>query len=185
MPRDPHATALLLRPRRLGDFRPDVLRETLPPPGYGSETFEVIPLDDMRDAQMYPLRAASWIGALLGAIALALSISGLYGVLSYMLSQRTREIGIRMALGATAGAVVSLVMRQSVRLAGVGAAIGLALPLSRAEGPQLGHHAERSVAARRGAVRRGSGRRGGRDRARGLAARAPRDARRSVRDAAR
>jgi putative ABC transport system permease protein len=60
-------------------------------------------------------------------VALALSVSGLYGVLTYTLSQRTREIGIRMALGATAGAVVRLVMAQSARLAGVGAVIGLAV----------------------------------------------------------
>jgi len=76
---------------------------------------------------MYPLRAAAWIGGLLGGLALVLSISGLYGVLSYTLSQRTREIGIRMALGATAGAVVALVMRQSARLAGIGAIAGLAV----------------------------------------------------------
>ena len=73
---------------------------------------------------MYPLRAAAWIGGMLGSIALVLSISGLYGVLSYTLSQRTREIGIRMALGASAGAVVGLVMRQSARLACIGAVAG-------------------------------------------------------------
>ena len=123
----PRAGALLLRARASSDFRPDMLRETFRRLGYEPETFEVIPLTDMRDTQMYPLRAGAWIGGLLGAIALVLSISGLYGVLSYMLSQRTREIGIRMALGATAGAVVSLVVRQSVRLAGVGAAVGLVI----------------------------------------------------------
>ena len=56
-----------------------------------------------------------------------LSIAGLYGVLAFTLGQRTREIGIRMALGATAGAVVRLVMRQSARLAGIGGLIGLAV----------------------------------------------------------
>ena len=175
----------MLRARAAGDFRPDMLRETFRRLGYEPETFEVLPLTDLRDTQMYPLRAGAWIGGLLGAIALVLSISGLYGVLSYMLSQRTREIGIRMALGATAGAVVSLVVRQSVRLAGVGAAIGLGDCRDRDEGPQLGHHAEGSVAARRGAVRRRSGRRGGRDRARRLAAGAARHPRRSVGNASR
>jgi ABC-type antimicrobial peptide transport system permease subunit len=64
------------------------------------------------------------VGSLLGAVALVLSVSGLYGVLTYMLNQRTKEIGIRMALGATAGAVVRLVLRQSTRLAGIGALAG-------------------------------------------------------------
>ena len=51
--------------------------------------FEVIPLDEMRQTQIYPMRAAAWVGALLGGIALVLSVSGLYGVLSYTLAQRT------------------------------------------------------------------------------------------------
>jgi ABC-type antimicrobial peptide transport system permease subunit len=79
------------------------------------------------DLQMYPLLAASWVGSLLGAIALLLTVTGLYGVLMYALSQRTREIGIRMALGATARAVVGLVFRQCARLATFGAAIGAAV----------------------------------------------------------
>jgi ABC-type antimicrobial peptide transport system permease subunit len=58
-----------------------------------------------------------------------LTVSGLYGVLAYLLSQRTREIGIRMALGATAGAVTGLVMRQSARLAALGGIAGLGAAL--------------------------------------------------------
>jgi ABC-type antimicrobial peptide transport system permease subunit len=79
----------------------------------------------MRNLQVYPFVAASWVGSILGLVALALSVSGLYGVLSYALSQRTKEIGIRMALGATSGAVLRLVLLQSTRLAAVGTAIGL------------------------------------------------------------
>jgi ABC-type antimicrobial peptide transport system permease subunit len=57
-------------------------------------------------------------------VALVLSVSGLYGVLVYTLKQRTKEIGIRVALGASVGAVVRLVLAQSARLAGIGALAG-------------------------------------------------------------
>jgi putative ABC transport system permease protein len=124
---DRHILAALFRPRASSGFRVDMTREMFRRVTMDTERFEVIPMKDIRDAQMYPLRAGAWIGALLAGIALALSISGLYGVLSYMLAQRRREIGIRMALGATAAAVVSLVMRQSARLAAAGIAIGLGL----------------------------------------------------------
>jgi ABC-type antimicrobial peptide transport system permease subunit len=89
------------------------------------QVFEALPLDELRQLQTYPFVAASWIGSFLGVVALVLSVSGLYGVLTFTISQRTREIGIRMALGASAGAVVRLVLRQSTRLAGIGALVGL------------------------------------------------------------
>ena len=54
-----------------------------------------------------------------------LSVSGLYGVVTYNLSQRTREIGIRMALGASSLAVVRLLMTQSARFVAIGAGFGL------------------------------------------------------------
>jgi ABC-type antimicrobial peptide transport system permease subunit len=54
-------------------------------------------------------------------------VSGLYGVLTFTLGQRIREIGIRMALGATAEAVVRLITGQAARLVGLGALVGLAL----------------------------------------------------------
>ena len=125
--RHDQASALLIRPRSASELRAEPLQELFRRTGADPEAFEALPLDEMRQAQVYPLRAAAWIGGILGAIALVLSVSGLYGVLSYTLSQRTREIGIRMALGATAGAVVALVMRQSVRLAGIGAIVGLTI----------------------------------------------------------
>jgi predicted permease len=122
---DPHIRAALIRPRAGASFRVDMARDVLRQTGVDPETFEVIPMTEIREAQMYPLRAAAWIGAMLAGITLVLSVSGLYGVIAYTLAQRTREIGIRMALGATAAAVVALVMRQSARMAAIGAAVGL------------------------------------------------------------
>jgi len=73
------------------------------------------------------------VGKLLGAfasLALLLAGVGLYGVVSYSVSQRTREIGIRVALGATSRSAVHLTMRQGAKLAGAGLIIGLAASLA-------------------------------------------------------
>jgi hypothetical protein len=131
---DPHIRAALIRPRAAGSFRVETTREIFRRLSVDPETFEVIPMAEIRAAQMYPLRSGAWIGALLAGVTLVLSISGLYGVLSYTLAQRTREIGIRMALGATAGAVVALVMRQSARMAVAGTAVGLVLAFAALKG---------------------------------------------------
>jgi len=89
-------------------------------------------MDEAVAWQSYPFRAVFWITALLGGLALALTVSGIYGVLSYLVSQRTREIGIRVALGAGTGSVVRMVMRQSMRLAAIGTALGALCALAAA-----------------------------------------------------
>ncbi len=66
----------------------------------------------------------------LGLLGLALAAVGLYGVLAFMVSRRSPEIGIRMALGARRGNVLILVLRRGITLAGLGAAIGLPIALA-------------------------------------------------------
>jgi putative ABC transport system permease protein len=71
---------------------------------------------------------AGLLGAF-GALALVLSVIGVYGVMAYSVSRRTRELGIRIALGAPRGALVRSVLRHAARLAVVGAAIGVVVSL--------------------------------------------------------
>jgi predicted permease len=65
----------------------------------------------------------------MGLVGLGLAMVGLYGLVAYAVSRRTREIGIRMAIGAVPGSVLRMVMRQGLVLAGVGAALGIALTI--------------------------------------------------------
>ena len=72
-----------------------------------------------------PARLAGSVLGIFGVIALILAAAGIYGVMAYSVAQRTREIGIRMALGARSADVLSMVVRQGMKLVGIGAAIGL------------------------------------------------------------
>jgi predicted permease len=78
-------------------------------------------------------RLVATITTLFGGLALTLAVIGLYGVLSYGVAQRTRELGIRMAIGATTGSVRWLVLREAAWVLGLGVVVGLGLlwPLGR------------------------------------------------------
>jgi putative ABC transport system permease protein len=84
-------------------------------------------LDQYRAVGIYAFRAASMIGAAVGGLALLLTLSGIYGVVSYFVTQRTKEIGIRVALGATTREVIGLVLQQSLRLTVIGISVGVIL----------------------------------------------------------
>jgi predicted permease len=85
---------------------------------------QVITMRTLARAEIYFLQIAFWLTVALGALALALTLSGLFSVLSYLVEQRTREIGVRMALGATTRDVTRLVLAQSIRPVGIGLFIG-------------------------------------------------------------
>ena len=100
----------------------------------------VNPMVDVLAVQIYPFQVTFWISASLGGLALLMTVSGIYGVMSYLVGQRTKEIGIRVALGAAAGDVVRMVVMQSARLACLGLAAGIAMALAIA--PIFAHQIE-------------------------------------------
>ena len=85
---------------------------------------QVLTMRTLARIETYLLQIAFWLTVILGGLALALTLSGLFGVLSYLVEQRTREIGVRMALGATTQDVTRLILSQSIRPVGVGLFIG-------------------------------------------------------------
>jgi len=88
--------------------------------------FLVRTLQDLYDQSMARTSFTLVLLAIAGGMALILGIVGIYGVIAYAVSQRTREIGIRMALGAQPAGLQRMFVRHGLLLAGIGAAIGLA-----------------------------------------------------------
>jgi ABC-type antimicrobial peptide transport system permease subunit len=91
--------------------------------------YEVITLQEQVDRSTSPQLVAVTLVGVLGGLALLLAAIGLYGVMSYAVSQSTRELGLRMALGASVSSVLRLVISRGVALMGGGALLGAAVAL--------------------------------------------------------
>ena len=103
--------------------------------------YELITLQEQLDRSTSPQLVAVTLVSVLGALALLLAVIGLYGVMSYAVSQSTRELGLRMALGADASNLVQLVLSRGLALTAGGALLGaaVALALTRLLGNLLYH----------------------------------------------
>lgn len=87
----------------------------------------VLTVDDLFASVFIQYRVIAWVGGILAGISLIVAVVGLYGVMSFTVNQRVKEIGIRIALGATPGRVASGIVLESLRLVGVGAVVGYGL----------------------------------------------------------
>jgi putative ABC transport system permease protein len=115
-----------------------VIRTSIPPEGLTQEVrvavasvdsalplYNVLTMEQVIDESLASRRLNLWLLVIFAGIALVLSASGLYGVISYLVAQRTREIGMRIALGAQTRDIIGLVMRQGASLTGAGILVGL------------------------------------------------------------
>jgi ABC-type antimicrobial peptide transport system permease subunit len=123
-------TTLLVRPKK--GFEAAVTRDVrklLVSADPGISFVRVGLLQDTIEPQLRPWKLGAAVFTLMAVLALIVAAVGLYSVMSYQVAQRTREIGVRMALGAQTGSIVMMVVRASVALAAAGMAIGLVITL--------------------------------------------------------
>jgi predicted permease len=99
----------------------------------GVNVFDAVPLAESIGASLYPQRVAASLMTVLGSLAVLLAAIGLYGVMAYSVTQRTQEIGVRMALGAQPRHVRGMILRQSLTLTLIGLAAGITLTLALAQ----------------------------------------------------
>jgi predicted permease len=124
--------ALVVRPQGMGGGGAERMRQALAGVDLRVERVDVTQLASLLDSQIRPWRMGASVLTLTAALALLVSLLGVYGVLSHFLAQRRHEIGVRLALGASPGTVRRLVWGRGLVAAAVGVAAGVALLLGAA-----------------------------------------------------
>jgi len=135
----PNAQIVYVRAEGNPDGAIRSIRSAVQELGPGLPIFNLKTLDRQVDESLVAERMIATLSTVFGILATILAIVGLYGVTAYTVARRSREIGIRMALGAKSGNVIALVMREVLFLVLAGIVIGLpcAVALSRMAGAQL------------------------------------------------
>jgi ABC-type antimicrobial peptide transport system permease subunit len=139
MPLAADAVAVVLRTRAEPNAMMEAVRSAVADLDPGDVIYRVQTLDDVLASSLAARRLSMILLTVFATLALVLACAGIYGVISYLVAQRTHEIGVRMALGAQRSEVMRLILGHGARMVVVGVAIGsvVALGLTRLMTNQL------------------------------------------------